>query len=420
MRGLAALGAATLVAALTAVVAIHPAPAVASASRPSTTTATKAPLGRMVRPVAFGLHDPHQQSTVPNGAIRLWDTDTAWYDLQPARGEWRFDHLDEMVARAETQRVKPMLVLGATPAWAAEDPTAPSAPWLRPGTSSPPVRESDWVTYVRTVATRYRGRIDAYQVMNEGSLWQFWRGSPERLARLTVLAQRAIKAADPAAYVVSTPMLPRQKRWKPWSTRYLTALKARGWPVDVFAVHSYQPDAMSNPEGRVTGIRTMQGLLRTLGAPRRPMWDTEANYSAASYYAPKVVGPQSADWVARAYLDSLRLGIARTYWYAYDAPVGHLRITLVPASFAASGYAAVSSWLVGSRFLGCTDTRAVTKVTVTTCSFTRGLRTSRVVWASANRRTKLPGKTYAACRLVTACVRTASTVYVTTSPQLLR
>ncbi len=418
-RGLAAFGVATLVAALTAAAAITPVPAGATA-KPSGRTPTKAPAAPLIRAQAFGLHDPLQQSTVSNGAIRLWDTDTAWYDLQPDRGQWRFDHLDAMVAQAQATGVKPMLVLGATPAWAAEDPTAPSAQWLLPGTSSPPRSEGDWVTYVRTVAVRYRGRIDAYQVMNEGSLWQFWRGSPERLARLTVLASRVIKAADPKALVVSTPMIPRQKHWRAWSTRYLAALRARRWPVDVFAVHSYQPDTMSNPTGRVAGIRTMQGLLRTVGAPRRAMWDTEANYSAASYFAPKVVGPQSADWVARAYLDSLRLGVARTYWYAYDAPVGHLRITLVPASFAASGFAAVASWLVGSRFRGCTDERAPTKVTVTTCTLRRGLRTSYVVWASANRPTRLPVRTATACPQVTACVRPSTTTYVTMSPLLLR
>ncbi|MGZ4595188.1 MAG: endo-1,4-beta-xylanase [Actinomycetes bacterium] len=411
MRGLAVLGAATLVAALSAASTINPAAAAAT---------TKTPAGTKITAQVFGLHDPKQQSTVPNGAIRLWDTNTGWDDLQPAPDQWNFAHLDAMVARAAAKKVKPMLVLGATPAWAVEDPTAPSAPWLQPGTASPPRTEADWITYVSTVAKRYRGRIDAYQIMNEGSLWQFWRGTPERLARLTVLASRAIKLADPAALVVATPMLPRQRTWTDWSTRYLQALKDRRWPVDVFAIHSYQPDSKSNPDGRATGIRRVEKLLTTMGAPKRPLWDTEANYSAASYYAPKVIGEQSTDWVARAYLDSIRLGVARTYWYAYDVPVGHLRITLGQGNLAASGYSAVARWLVGSTYLGCQNSLSPKRVQVTTCTFTRKKHTSWVVW-TADRHTRLRLKTATvACHLLTPCVPVTKQTYVTTSPMLLR
>lgn len=368
----------------------------------------------------FGMHDVGLQSPLPYGAVRLWDVDTTWADLEPAQDDYQFGALDALVAGALARHAKVTLVLGSTPAWAATDPNSASPAWLTPGSSSPPRGETDWVDYVRTVATRYRGRIDSYQIWNEASLPQFWTSTPVHLARLTGYAYRAIKQADPLATVVSTPMLPRQPNWKTWSTAYLKALRHNSWPVDVFAIHSYQRNRLSTPDGRVLGIRRMKGVLARAHVPHRPVWDTEGNYSSKAFATYKITGKLAAVWVARAYLDSLRLGIARTYWYSWNAPVGHLGITMGPDTTAAVAYQTVSSWLVGGTFRGCTSSRAPSGATVTTCTLQRGARTSRVLWASANRHTKVTGKGKTVCGLLRGCTARTERTHVTIAPVLVR
>lgn len=411
----------------------------------------------------FGMHDPQEDAAVPYGAVRLWDVHTTWADLEPSRGRYDFAHLDAMVAKAWARGARVTLVLGATPAWAAKDPTLPSARWLGPGSSSPPADAADWTSFVGTVAAYYKGRIDSYQIWNEGSLWQFWQGTPAELAALTHSAYATIKSIDSKALVVSTPMLPRQPTWSTWSVAYLTALRSLGWPVDVFAIHSYQPDALASPEGRSRGIRKMQTVLKSVGAPVKPMWDTEANYTSNAFGRYKITGRQAADWVARAYLDSLRYGISRTFWYAYNARVGHLGVTMTPGTAASRGFTAISAWLVGRAWKGCATVpvkksvvkkvrvhgRLVTKtvrvktgVKVTTCTFTSpGKKKSWVTWAtpdpkavaSAARkavkgqapkqvtaRAAMPVKTRNVCRLLTGCRTTTKKTMVTTSPVLLR
>lgn len=381
-------------------------------------------VGRAVTADAFGLHDSRRGATSAYGALRLWDTGTTWADLEPARGAYSWARLDAYVAYARAHRMKVTLVLGATPSWAAV-PTAraKASSYLGPSASSPPRDRADWVRYVGAVATRYRGRIDSYQVWNEAALPGFWSGTPAQLADLTQLANAKIKSVDRAALVVATAVLPRQTAWSAWATAYLRALGARRWPVDVFAVHSYQPDAVANPDGRALTLRRAQDLLTQVRAPARPLWDTEANYTSKAFTTAKLTGQRAADYTARAYLDSLRSGIGRTFWYAWDNPVPNLGITMTAGSTSQRGVVTVQKWVVGSTFRGCTTVKAKSNVMVTTCTFQRGRALSRVVWASANARTALPvtatGSVKTVCQLLTGCRPVTRASYVTTSPQLL-
>jgi polysaccharide biosynthesis protein PslG len=375
-----------------------------------------------VTPEFFGMHDFGANPPLHYGAVRLWDTGTTWADVEPKKDHYRFGHLDAAVADATSRHEKITLVLGSTPTWAALNPRQISAVWLAPGSSSPPKFQAYWTNYVTAVARRYKGRIDSYQVWNEAGLPQFWSSTPAKLAQLTAAAYVVIKKTDPGALVVGTPMLPRQPHWRAWSKTYLHALGDFGWPVDVFALHSYQPDKLATPDGRVVVIKRAKQVLRDVGAPALPLWDTEANYTSRHYFWPKqkITGKRAAAWVARAYIDSLRLNVGRTFWYGYNKPVGRLGVTVGTGTTGARGYASVRSWLVGATFTGCTKSRAATGATVTRCSFLRGTATSRVVWASVNVRTVLHGKGTTVCRLLTGCSARTSESLVTTSPALVR
>lgn len=374
-----------------------------------------------VKPEFFGMHDPFMDAPLHYGAVRLWDNGTTWADLEPSMDHYRFARLDAAVADAQARHAKITLVLGSTPTWAALNPKQRSAGWIGPGSASPPRHQVYWTDYVTTVVKRYKGRIDSYQIWNESQLPQFWSSTPARLAQLTAAAHVAIRKADPHALVVATPLLPRQPHWESWSKAYLVALRDVHWPVDVFAIHSYQPDKLANPDGRVVVIKQTKALLRSARAPRRPLWDTETNYTSHAYFWPKqkIRGNRAAAWVARAFLDSLRLGISRTYWYGWNAPVGHLGVTIGPNNRGAMGFATIRTWLVGSTFRGCTTSRGASGAALTRCSFLRGTKTSRVVWASATVHAHLSGRTI--CQLLTGCkARTTTQTRVTTSPVLVR
>lgn len=146
---------------------------------------------------------PGEWTPFPVRAIRLWDTRTAWLNLEPRQDQFAFDHLDAHIAKVRSNGVTDItLVLAGTPRWAAST-IAPTDPdWLGPGSASPPKDISDWENYVRTVATRYAGRIQTYEIGNEVNTAPGFTGSPRQWGRMANTAIRVITEADPEAQIL--------------------------------------------------------------------------------------------------------------------------------------------------------------------------------------------------------------------------
>jgi len=75
----------------------------------------------------------------------------------------------------------------------------------------PPDRLSDWTDYLTALATRYKGRIDAYEIWNEPNLAREWGRRPPNAAEYVQLLKAsydAIKRADPQAIVITAGLSP--------------------------------------------------------------------------------------------------------------------------------------------------------------------------------------------------------------------
>jgi hypothetical protein len=134
----------------------------------------------------FGIHI-HRPSEatwpqIPFAEWRLWDSYVTWHDLEPQKGRWNFTSLDNDVALAQRHGVGLLLTLGQSPAWASMNPDAP--PHWRRGGSAPPTVEADWKKYVQTVVTRYKGRIEAYEIWNEPNSSDSYTGTVSQLVAL--------------------------------------------------------------------------------------------------------------------------------------------------------------------------------------------------------------------------------------------
>lgn len=265
-----------------------------------------------------GLHvlDAIATDLPPLPPIRLWDCGVTWRDLNPKDGTWEWERLDAAVSRFP----RPLLVLGATPQWAARSPNLPHyAPWLGPGSNSAPKEVDQWDRYVREVGLRYKGRIQHYQVWNEPQLADFWfpYADVPILAKMTSSAHRILKSIDPKNKIVAAPVLPRPSSGgMARAGLYLANLRKCGWPVDVFDCHIY-PEIGKGPRRFKWMLDQVQQNLRLLGAPTRPLWVTESNYN--------LLGGPLPDWKSATYLRATnriakRAGVERIYWYAYSHP----------------------------------------------------------------------------------------------------
>ena len=305
------------------------------------------------------------------GALRIWDDGVTWNKLQPSSGS-RWDggalaRLDALVKMARDHHVKPMLVLGQTPAWASSSPSAQGS--YGPGAPAPPRRLSDWTRYVSFLAKRYRGQIEAYQVWNEPSFSDQWNGTVQQMAALTKAAHDAIKAADPAALVVSPGVPLENYKSMPFLRSYLPLVRDS---IDVIGVHLY-PAPHHAPESVVPLVRDARSIADAAGL-RQPIWNTEENLGSR-YSGDHYLGTKAAAWTARAILLSAESGVARSYWYAADdhvwGAVDLLNAANATPTMAGVAERVVATWLTGKRPVGC-ETRSRGATTIWSCRFLDG------------------------------------------------
>jgi hypothetical protein len=361
--------------------------------------------GTTVQRTLFGMHVFNAQTgnwpTIPIGSLRLWDNDTSWAQIEKQRGVYDWTTLDGAVATAQKSGMNDILmVLAGTPAWATDTPGAVALPV--PGASGMPTNPVFWDEWVTAVATRYKGRITAYQPWNEANLTTFSTGSAKEMADLTKRAYDIIKAIDPNATVVAPSTGTRLGGpFHKFYPQFLNELKARNWPVDVWAAHTY-PYSLGTPVDRAVLAKQWIAMLQAAGAPNLPLWDTENNFGLkgpGAFPDADIIGPRAGEWTARTYLDALRLGISRVYWYAWAPDADLLGIQMNNGSTAAIALRTLQDWIVGATYNGCTGTAKVT------CTFTKSGVTSKVVWAESGTRSfAVPTRFKQICRLDGVCV----------------
>jgi len=407
--GLAVLTVATLTAgavtSAAAVVRAAPAGATRTASAATAVpTARLTAAGTVVNPMLFGEHyfgpDQPPAAAALVGTVR--SRAALWYFTESAPGQFDFRPIDHDLAVAKAHGAQQVLVmLGQTPAWAAgpnlsSDPTSPTQ-------ANPPSSWTYWDDYVRAVATHLRGQPVAYQVWNEGSITTFWNGGAQQLARLTADAYRIIKQISPTAPVLAASSTMRTD--SAFFPQYLRALgqQTPAWPVDAVAISAYPPST-GTPLTFQSYLRRSLAVMASVGASHLPLWVTEINYGLSGPGAadPHITrtGPVAQAWLARTFLDALRLGVQRVYWYAEAPADTRVGIQLWSGTPAMTAERTLYGWIVGARLLGCPTTGPLV-----TCSFARGAVRSIVAWSQGSGRTlRVPSYTRHACTLSGRCV----------------
>lgn len=286
-----------------------------------------------VTPEYFGLVFSDVDGTKPwpsitFGSWRMWDARVTWADLEPKRGEWSFALLDRMVTDAEAHKTKVLLVLAHSPKWASARPTERGGYGL--GLAAEPNNLQDWVNYVQTVAKRYKGRIEAYQIWNEPSDKSHFTGTVQNLVDLTCSAFAAIQEADPSAKVVSAGSAGGGYHID-YQEKFLAAGGAKC--IDVLAHHFYVP--RFGPEAMVPLIRQVREMMRRQGVDKLPLWNTETGWWLANTdNTPDAAAVAKGGWrkldadaeagavIQRALLLARSEGVERFYWYSWVNPYG--------------------------------------------------------------------------------------------------
>ncbi|MEZ5119656.1 MAG: cellulase family glycosylhydrolase [Candidatus Nanopelagicales bacterium] len=124
--------------------------------------------------------------------------DVDWSAIESTEGEFDWSALDRVVAAASGFSI--LGVIAYSPLWATSDTGE---------THAPPTDPADYAAFCTAAATRYAGRIQAWEIWNEPNITPFW-SSPDAAdyTALVQAAHTAIKAADSNALVLAGALSP--------------------------------------------------------------------------------------------------------------------------------------------------------------------------------------------------------------------
>lgn len=261
-----------------------------------------------------------------------------WEHVERSPGSYQWGDPDRVADAAGQAGLKVLFSVVAAPDWA------------RPGKegSGPPDDPADFARFMSAMATRYRGRVQAYEIWNEQNLKREWDGVPLSAADYVALlaaAYPAIVAADPEAIVVSGAMSPtgiNDGIVAIDDRAYLQAMYEAGLSAVCDAVGSHPYGFANPPEVYYTGgdldptrgwddhpsfffrntLEDYHAIMADHGDGSKRVWATEFGWPTVDgmgvspnpgyEYAADITEAQQADYIAGAYRWAAEWGHAGT------------------------------------------------------------------------------------------------------------
>jgi hypothetical protein len=249
-----------------------------------------------------------------------------WNNIEQSPDTYDWRELDQIVEKAHGYGFQLMLSLNHAPSWLRTDP-------LEYG---PPHDPAEFGRFMGILASRYNGRVAAYELWNEPNLRREWRGEPLDPKLFVALIREgslAIRAADPTAQIISgAPAVTgiNDGVGAVDDRVYLRGMIAAGvseW-VDGIGVHPYgfanppeerwddsshfAPSHNNHPSFffRDT-LEDYRAILAEGGAASRPLWVTEFGWPSIDgfgavdttdwEYARHVSKRQQADYIVKGF-----------------------------------------------------------------------------------------------------------------------
>lgn len=279
-------------------------PALAPCAQPSPREA------RAPSPYGVNAHIPDalDLKAMEKAGIRWARVDLTWDEIEPEPGQYRWDLVDHLVARAEGRDVHLLGILGYCPDWASSGPDR----------YYPPRRTGDWTRFVKTITARYRGCITYWCLWNEPNNPDFFHGTrTQYIYDVLVAGAQAAKAGNPDCKIVG-PELAHMDRehWDEWLDEVLA--KAGAF-LDVIGHHCYKGDPgevlrLLDGKTRPWEPPSVRSILLKRGQAAKPFWLTETGWRSteigeerqAGYLAALLKGALRRPWITRVFIYELK------------------------------------------------------------------------------------------------------------------
>jgi len=240
-----------------------------------------------------------------------------WAGVQPTRDVYDWRLIDRMIDAAAAHGLTILATLNATPAWAA----TPGTPML----SGRPQSPADFGRFAGAAASRYRGKISAYEVWNEPNAAFFYAPGPDPVGFTALLkaAYPAIKAADSSVTVVTGGLaaivdLDNVAMDAVKFVRGMYAAGAKNY-FDALGYHPYQyttkfSERDHHRDSPANQLDAIQHEMQLNGDGAKKIWATEYGQPAsvageqgqAAYLADMLSNWRRLPWAGPVYLYTMR------------------------------------------------------------------------------------------------------------------
>jgi hypothetical protein len=329
----------------------------------------------------FGMHTNTYGNGFPFGAERLWDSGTAWSQIQTAATTYDFSSVQSRVTDANKYGFDLLYTFGRTPPFLAKKSTVtcdygndgqcdPPDDVAADGTGTDAHVKAFWTQFMATMCTgtapgKTCGPIKYFETWNEPNADQFWSGTYAQLARMSADATTIIKSQCSSCTVLTPGVACGGDGYHAngdagqcdlWVAAYLQAWQKIGPPLaDAGAWHPYPAhtnvspspfpetnvsswDACTagdnasctckaafvpNKECRyavVDQIKVLRAAFDAGGLAGKPMLATEGSWNEI----PNLPDPDlQAAFLARWYALQAGAGVEAAFWYAEDSPTNN-------------------------------------------------------------------------------------------------
>jgi len=298
---------------------------------------------------------------------------TVWPFIEQNKGHYDWSRLDGVVNQAQAHGVPVFYSTDYVPKWAALDQsTCRVGAFNATLCTSAAANVQDLDDFMTALVTRYKGKIEMYELWNEPDQRQESTATVEQMATMNNHMFKIIRSIDPQALIGSPSA----------DAAWLDSYWAAGGPrdVDVVTLHGYPGNV---PAESICYFRTqpLKSVMAKYGISK-PLWDTEASWGAGDA-GRALSSEQRAGFVARHYLMHWSCGVSRYYWWLWSSgDWGEIRDSSGGKKEGALAYENVQKWLVGATMVQpCAPAKGDKYHAVYVCDLTRdGGYRARAVW----------------------------------------